>query len=383
MMIEIKPYNLQLQGQESYTYYATISEFTERWQTYAVGQLGDLIIDFLNFRKSSALDTRTPWECAFELLALGVLLREHGGQAARLGHNNADLLEWLNVLQERQPWAEGVVKRMRGMLGAANRAWHSERGPIFASPEDVQNLIEWLEAHGEPVQAERFTEWLVFFVETRPPDLTRQAILQCWRLAETFETESQAALGQYTVDANLYRTGNAPKVHYRYDAPLITRSRQEYHLGMLGTEVLNQAYSAGYRAAKRRLVIVPVCMRAQPEGKCQAIQTPMGAQCAGCTPTCRVHQITQLGKKHGVAVVCIPDDELANLCVSSGQAGSGLGVLGVACALRNWSAGWEAQKLGLNAQGTLLDFPGCKKHWNGKDIPTEANLKKIEEIMTM
>ncbi len=382
-MIETKPYNLKAQEQGSYAYYTTIAAFTDRWQSFAIEQTGGLIIDFQHFRKASAQNCRTPWECAFELLALGVLLREHGGQAARLPRNNADLLEWLNVLQDRQPWAEGAVKRLRGLLGAANRAWHSERGPIYAAPEDVQNLIEWLEAHGEPGQAERFREWLEFFIEARPPDLTRQAILQCWRLAETFEVESEAALGQYTADANFYRTGSAPKAHYRYDAPLITRGRLEYHLGMLGTEVLNRAYQEGYRASKQRLVIVPVCMRAQPEGKCQAVQTPMGAQCAGCTPACKVHQVTQLGKKHGVMVVCIPDDELAALCVSSGQAGSGIGVLGVACALRNWSAGWETQKLGLNAQGMLLDYPGCKKHWNCNDVPTEANLKKIEEMIAM
>ncbi len=381
--MEIKPYNLQPRGQGSDAYYTTIAEFTERWQSKAIDQVGGLVVDFLKSRKASALRARTPWECAFELLTLGVLLREHGGQAASLSRGNADLLEWLTVLQDKQPWAEGPVKRLRGMLGRLNRAWHTERGPIHATPEDMKNLIEWLEAHDETVQAERFTEWLNFFIERWPPDQTRQAILQCWRLAEAFEAESEQALGQYTADADFYRTGSAPKVHWRYDAPLVMRSRLEYHLGMLGTQVLNQAYRSGYRSAERRLVIVPVCMRAQPEGKCQAVQTPIGKQCAGCTPTCKVHQITQLGKKHNVAVVCIPDDELGRVCVSSGQAGSGLGVLGVACALRNWSAGWEAQKLGLNAQGILLDYPGCKKHWNCKDIPTDANLKKIEEMMVM
>ncbi len=381
--MDTKPYNLQLQDQGSDSYYTVIADFTRNWQSKAVDQIGGLVIDFLKFRQASALSQRTPWEYTFELLALGVLLREHGGQALRLSRGNADLMEWLTVLQDSQPWAEGAVKRVRGMLGRVSRSWHAERGPIYASPDDVKNLIEWLEAHDEAVQAERFREWLHFFIETRPPDLTRQAILQCWRLAEAFEAESEQALGQYTTEANFYRTGSAPKVHWRYDAPLIMRSRLEYHLGMLGTQVLNQAYRAGYQSSERRLVIVPVCMRAQPEDKCQGVQTPLGKQCAGCTPTCKVHQITQMGKKHNVMVVCIPDDELADACVSSGQAGSGLGVLGVACALRNWSAGWEAQKLGLNAQGILLDYPGCKKHWNCKDVPTDANLKKIEEMMVM
>jgi hypothetical protein len=208
-------------------------------------------------------------------------------------------------------------------------------------------------------------------------------VRRCWKLAEYFERESQRALGGYTAQVDPYRTGLLPRVHWRYDALLLSRSRVEYHLGMVGTEVLNRAYLSGFQATGRRLVIVPPCLRAQPDDVCQAEQTPMGAVCVGCTPTCRIHHITQLGKRHGIPVVSIPDDELGTLCVTSGQAGSGLGVVGVACALRNWSAGWESQKLGLNAQGLLLDYPGCKKHWDEHGIPTDTNLKQLEEMIRM
>jgi hypothetical protein len=106
----------------------------------------------------------------------------------------------------------------------------------------------------------------------------------------------------------------------------------------------------------------------------------MGAKCTGCTPTCRVHQITKLGLQKGQAVYSIPDDQLSKLCVSSGQAGASIGVIGVSCALTNWGAGWEAERLGLPAQGILLDYVGCRKHWSGRDIPTDVSIKKIEAI---
>jgi uncharacterized protein len=149
---------------------------------------------------------------------------------------------------------------------------------------------------------------------------------------------------------------------------------------MLGTEILNRAYSERFSAAKRRLVIVPPCLRALPDDQCQAVQTPLGAQCQGCTPTCRVHQITQVAARLGVPVVSIPDDQLSQLCLASGQAGSGLGVVGLACALRNWSAGWEAARLGLAAQGMLLDQVGCRKHWDKQGRPTDANLRELRTI---
>ena len=95
-----------------------------------------------------------------------------------------------------------------------------------------------------------------------------------------------------------------------------------------------------------------------------------------------MHQITQLAAKQGLPVFSIPDDQLAKLCVSSGHAGTGLGVIGLACALRNWSAGWEADRLGLGAQGMLLDQVGCRKHWDPVGRPTDANLHELQTIAT-
>jgi hypothetical protein len=161
---------------------------------------------------------------------------------------------------------------------------------------------------------------------------------------------------------------------------LLTRTRLEYHLGLLGTEILNRVYRDRFEATEQKLVIVPPCLRTPPDGlDCQAEQTPLGARCRGCHPVCRVHQLTRLGRQQGFLVCCIPDDELEKVCVASGQAGrSSLGVVGLSCALTNWSAGWEAERLGLAAQGHLLDYPGCRQHWHPHGIPTDTNLKQLD-----
>jgi hypothetical protein len=201
------------------------------------------------------------------------------------------------------------------------------------------------------------------------------------RLAERFEKESEQVLGVYTQRVDDYVDVTQDATTWRYDAALITRGKLEYHLGMLGTEILNRAYRQRFLDTDRRLVIVPNCLPKQPEGQCKAVRTPMGSVCQGCTPGCRVYQITQMGKKQGIPVVIIPDDELARICVSSGQAGTGMGVVGLSCALTNWSAGWDAERLGLHAQGVLLDCAGCKKHWTREGVSTDANLKKIKEVL--
>ncbi len=147
---------------------------------------------------------------------------------------------------------------------------------------------------------------------------------------------------------------------------------------MLGTEILSRAYRQRFLSAKRKIVIVPPCMRAQPEEKCKAIQTPFGAKCQACTPSCRVHQITKLGEKRGFEVYMIPDE----LRVFGSGAGDGsLGVVGVACALTNWGGGWDADSIGVPAQGLLLDHVGCKYHWDRKGILTDINLPQLAKIL--
>ena len=65
----------------------------------------------------------------------------------------------------------------------------------------------------------------------------------------------------------------------------------------------------------------------------------------------------------------------------SGTGDGSVGVVGVSCALTNWSGGWEAESIGVPAQGVLLDYVGCKFHWDKDGIPTDINLKKLEEVV--
>jgi hypothetical protein len=374
------PYFLQSGDGRSEEYYRTIAGFAEEWLAQAMPALGPLAGGFQAWQRTTGHPGRSQVECTFELLALGVLLHARGDQAARLSGREAWALEKLAAAQARLPRAERLVKALRGLVGGLAHLYRSARGPVYASPSDVRRLVRWLSAQGEIAQAGRFSEW-VEYLETLRPDRARRLVLQGWRAARSFEAASLVRLGRYTAQVDPYRTRALPRVRWRYDAGLVTGSRVEYHLGMLGTELLNRAYRARFEAATHRMVIVPPCLRTQPEGACQAVQTPLGARCTGCTPACRIHQISRMGEKQGFAVFEIPDDELSKLCISSGQAGSGVGVVGVACALRNWSAGWEADRLGLAAQGLLLDYPGCAKHWRTKEVPTDTSLAQLERLM--
>jgi hypothetical protein len=372
-MSRIITYSLRRDAQNSDEYYRAIARFADEWAARAVRAMKDVVASFRLFRQEANLPDRSDAEYGFELLALGVLLREHGGEAARAPGWWVRAQSRLVEVQERWPRAESVVKKARGWLGWIGRRTSARR----ANGGDATRLIAWLRANGEDAKANRLSQWQDF-LETLGAPAARHITARCLALADDFAAESSRALGPYTEQVEHFLSETAPKYRRRYDAELVSRTRLEYHLGMLGTEVLSRAYRARFLAAKRKIVIVPPCMRAQPEEKCKAVTTPLGARCQHCTPQCRVHQITKLGEKRGFEVYIIPDE----LRVFGSSAGGGsLGVVGVACALTNWSGGWEADAMGVPAQGMLLDYVGCKYHWDEKGIPTDTNLKKLVDVI--
>ena len=254
----------------------------------------------------------------------------------------------------------------------------------------VQRLVQWLRSQGRTAQSKRFAEWDAF-IESYEPQKSQEIILQALTLAHEFDIESAPELDLYTEGIVEYLHELAPRTTWRYDNEQVRRSRLEYHLGMLGTEILNREFRERFAASKRKVVLAPACMRArqlarETEEKCQAVETPLGFLCRGCTPTCRVHQITQIGKKSGFEVF-IFQDRMRNSIMQDWSRLDGVGILEIACALTAWDYGWELEDAGIPAQGLLLDYATCRDYWNparptDSVVVTDTNINKIRKELT-
>lgn len=394
-MNDALPYSLRLSGRSSDGYYREIAAFTDNWLDGARQTLARPAGNFQAFLTRRGAAARSFAEVAFELLALGVLLAEHGEQALQMAPAPAWLLARLVEAQDRLPLpaVEKPVKAMRGLLqGLAQGGEISGELPDLlpfggAAAALVERLVRWLEAEGLAAQAGRLADWQAYLAQL--DEQRAQGILaRCLLLAEEFREQAQAALGSFTSGAADFARSMEACARWRYDAGLITRRPVEYHLGMLGTEILTRAYRERFRAMPRKIVIVPDCLCARsrrhapnPDGQeCQAEMTSLGLKCQSCTPGCRMMQITRLGEKYGFEAYILPDDYRG---VGLGACGklSGVGVVGVSCALTNWDAGWQVNAAGVPAQGVLLDYAGCKSHWDDEGVVTDLNLGYLLEMV--
>ena len=173
-----------------------------------------------------------------------------------------------------------------------------------------------------------------------------------------------AVLGDYTPNVEKFIAERGADYFWREDVVMVAQRRVEYHLNMVGMEIINRTVRVEFLATDAKVVLVPPCLRIKQDD-CEAYETPYGDHCNACEPGCRVHQITQLGKKHGFEVFFLPD-RLGKLGNGESDASSKakLGVVGVACPLTIMSGGWQTKDLGVPTMGLPLDHCGCPWHWD-------------------
>lgn len=377
-MVEIITYSLRDHNRTSDRYYLDIASFTDRVIDHARQTVGGRITDFIEFIQLSGLETpRSEPEYILEFYLLGTLYANYSSRAAQIGKPSQRILTWLYNTRQKHRSIKSLVDFFRGILGGLFLSMETKNNSLPISYAGFTQLLAWMQAAGDfPEEIKRLTLWKNYLQAN--PDQQQNILQQALSLAEWFSIESEKTLGQYTSNVEQFLEEKHPAYQWREDRFFCGRQRVEYHLNMVGTEILNRSFRDQFLNTTQKIVLLPPCMKAKQDGSCQAEPSPFGDLCGHCTPGCRIHQVTLLGDKHGFSTVIIPH-ELS--VFSSGKVKTpdqnSLGIIGVSCPVTNVTGGWETKDLGVPAQGVLLDYCGCHWHWHPDGIPTDINLKQL------
>jgi len=382
-MPEIITYSLRGDNNNSDEYYRSISSFCDEVLTHAWEQRAGTLDPFLAWcEQTPGVSPRVRAEAVHEMLSLGVFWRVYGQTALSSKPRSRKFFTWLADLRKRSKRLKEGVDRVRGWLGGI---LIHKKAIAYTTPPSLKGLdilLEWLHVSGDfSEEVGRLSTWRDY-LHTLTPQAATQALQEMVDLAGWFKVRSLEVLGVYTENVDVFLSHTHPRYRWREDYIFCGRQRVEYHLNMLGTGMLNRSLRAGFLETHKKIVIVPPCMKAKPEEECQAQMTPYGERCANCTPGCRVNQVTRLGEKQGFEVFIIPDD-LKTFSSDSLDHGDrqAIGLVGVSCPLTNTSGGWEMKRLGVPAQGLLLDYCGCIWHWHKDGIPTDVNFNQLLRLM--
>ena len=379
--MDIITYSLKVDKENSDRYYRDIAVFADEVSAKLDSVFNAVIKGYKSYLKNRGLKVKTEEEYGLELLILSVIWEEHCADAAALEDLPAAALDCLNSARRRSQRLKPIADFAKGILGTIylfNR--RSKNVQEIAEKESyLKGLVGWMKASGEYTHEVRELEGWVMYLAACGPHRERELLQKVLDIAGWFKERGREVLGGYTAWVEDFLQKSYQKHLWKENVVFCGKRPVEYHLNMVGAEIMSKACREEFKTASEKIVLLPACMRGLPPSQCGAVETEEGLACTHCTKACEVNQISRLGAIHHFKVRIIPHESRAfnDKPASPGE----VGVVGVACILNLLEGGFRAKGLNMAPQCVLLDYCGCRKHWHPEGIATSINLAKLKSIL--
>jgi hypothetical protein len=156
-------------------------------------------------------------------------------------------------------------------------------------------------------------------------------------------------------------------------------TENQYHLYMLEIELVNRLHGDAFRAAKRKIALLPHCMRDFSK-ECLAANDGVDLVCKRCSKICWMRRMSDLLRDHEIHPYIWMNAGFKEHYRALQSGGESFAVLGVAC-LPELIAGMRScLKLGVPVVGLPLDANRCAR-WMGEFLENTMNLGRLEKII--
>ncbi|MFL0194748.1 DUF116 domain-containing protein [Clostridium sp. WILCCON 0269] len=377
-------YDLRYKFHNSNEYYKFISDFASKVLQKIRVRTDNIIDDFMDYIVYSNVGKlRSREEYELEFLIIGVLWNVYIKKALNAPKVPCRILILLSSIRKYSWVFKSYIDNLRGKLSYKYLLINvDDQDRIYTSysRNDFKKLIIWLKASGEfRYEVKRMNIWNSFFKnndENYVSDIMDIAV----KTAVWFEKESMKALGIYTSEVKSFLNNEYKFYETREDNIFCGRKEVEYHLNMVGAEILNKAFRNTFLKTNDKKVIIPACMCLKPYGVCRRKKVNEGFICMNCSEKCKVNILGKTGEQHNFKVYIVPHESDAFSNTKDIKYGD-IGIVGIACVLNLIEGGLKARDLNLVPQCVILDYCGCKNHWHKCGIETDINYKKLFEVL--
>lgn len=372
------PYLLTDANGNAKAFYKQIAFFANEVSQKGKQQLGDIIAAFNAFNSRTEADVPAlSDEQLVDMLVTGVLWIEYKQHVKNRLHLKAAFLKGLYRIRNTSPLIKKLSDQWRGRLASR---WLTKKSESKAelSRKNMLKLCHWLSATNEfNSELKQIKSWVHYF-HSLSPALASQQLQRIVDFALWFRDAAHNQLGNYTSGVHSFLTTHHSRYYSREDYFFTSRHEAEYHLNMIGAEMMNQSMRADFLKTERKILLLPSCMAS---GKhCMAKMNETGLSCSKCTPECRVREISEKLDKEGITTCLIRHttgfkDDLKKYAKQKHT-----GIIASACVLNLLMGGLEMKRLNIPAQCVYLNYSACRNHWNPKGIPTNIDLLRIQRI---
>lgn len=305
-------YSLQTNQGKSDNYYKDIKDFTKEILNEFPRFKTSIIQDIICYTQENDSKIRSKEEYIFEFLMIGTLWKVYGTSAFNLDEKPQILLKKLADLRNENENAKDFIDDIRGILMTQfllpNRKQMEE--DIELNLNNFDKLLKYLHATGDFTQEIiRLNFWSEFF--TSKSDLEVSEYLKtAHEFTNYFEIRSHIVLGKYTSNIERFLDEKHDKHLWKEDVIFCCRKEIEYHLNMVGAEIMNGAFKNEFNERPRKALLVPGCMRSH-QNTCKAEYTHLGLRCINCSKMCNVNELTVMGDEYGFEVYIVSHESSA------------------------------------------------------------------------
>jgi uncharacterized protein len=376
-------YSIKSGDSNSEEYYKAIRILADEVLTHSNNSLFLITSNYIQYLQTYNLEKiRKTEEYILELISFGVLWRSYAKKALAVKYAPFITLSRMSEWRKKHQLLKPLIDFLRGILLTLFLLpeINDERPIQLPKLKDIDHVCKWFEATGEfKEEAIRFIRWRAYLGIKNSEEL-HEIFYTIEKFIDWFEIRSEEILGKYTKNVENFLQHPQKNYHWREDRVSCTRTKLEYHLNMIGAELLNRAFRPDFDEVKNKVVLLPGCMRSRPHDKCEAKKVKEGLLCQGCLPKCRVNQLREMGKRHNFEVYIIPHASDLSLWGPSAKRAV-RGVIASACVSTLLEGGWELRRYDVPAQCVLLDYCGCKKHWHKEGVITALNVRELKRIL--
>lgn len=371
------PYNLISRKENSDLFYLQLEKASK-----LVIEMGmnHFKTDIINFRESGHVShkgmKKSDNELLLEILMIGTFWNSYEGKWRWNIQLIAPLFNSLYKL--RSTFLKESADKLRGKLGAMllNRP-NRENQPFEI--DNFCNMVRWLSATGDfKMEVKMMNNWIDFLYS----DIKRNSyefLAEASAYASWFETYTKNQFEGYTENVTAFLQNNKKVYRGREDQFFCTRSQVEYHLNMVGAQIMNDSLKSEFLQTQNKIILLPTCM--VKNSNCKATVKGNSIICQHCTPDCNVSKTSNEMKKVGVDTVLIKHSSDFSKWLKPWANQKSTGLIGTACVLNLLGGGYEMKQLGIPSQCVFLDSCGCKKHWDKTGIPTQINIEKAKKLV--
>lgn len=374
-------YQLMDSEGNSFKFYEKLDSFISEILEYHDVSIHLFTAEIIN-KSGSTKSIRTRNEYIFELLMLGVFYANYQDTISSVRWYKLKLLKLLYSIRSNNRHLKPSVDLIRGKLMASvipNPKKHTIEAFTFNS---FKKLILFLQATGDyKEEALRLKDWEIL-LEPMTAEEIRAFESSIKSFVLWFQSRAKAILGKYTLNVDHFIKSNRDYYKNREDRLLCLRKENEYHLNMIGAGIMNDALRSEYLKTKRKVVLLPTCMRGVTDKECKATYSGLVRECTGCRSDCNIGIVKQTLKKETQSLFLVPHSSDFSRFLKKWKGQTDTALIGVACVPNLIMGGYEMQSLGIPSQCVFLDFCGCLKHWSpNKPISTNLDLSRLSFIL--